>query len=506
MNLLQHTLKHYSQCDPARIALYGESIHISYAELLKEIQTLILELDKARIGLLMDNHPAWAVADLALLFAGKCCVPLPLFFSTEQLQHSIHQAELEMIISDRPLTGLYPIKSFKKVKTCGIDLYFSYLQRNDLCIKSQEHFSGKVTYTSGTTGTPKGVMLSNQCLLNKASALAERSGANAEDRVLSLMPLSTLLENIGGVYVPLLCGASATLYSSNKIGISGSSQLDPQQLLNTINEVQPSAFIIIPQLLGLLLGAYQKGYHLPNTVRFIAMGGAPISQQYLKHAQQLKLPIYEGYGLSEAGSVVALNRIEEHRIGSVGKPLRQHEVKIGHQGEILLKGNLFQGYLGEPQHNKQSYYASGDLGHFDKDGFLYVDGRKRNVIISSFGRNISPEWIEKELDAIPIIKQSLVYGEGKPFLIAILVVNEQVNSSMPHESQSQTQVLDQLLANLNQTLPDYAQIKQFIIAKQDFQISNHQLNASGRPVRQRIYADYQTAIEQCYQELFEKTA
>jgi len=495
MNLLVTKINEQARTKPDSIALYGDSQTINYQQLLTEIYALSPQLTEQKIGLLMENHLAWAIIDLAMLFSEKCAVAIPSFFSHSQIKHSIKDAELELLISD----NFQHIQSLnltitKKIQLnlVGKTIYLCFLDRQ-LNQTTTNAFSGKITYTSGTTGTPKGVMLNYQSIIDKAKNLAECIRATPNDRGLSLLPLSILLENIGGLYVPLLVGASATVLSPQKTGIIGSSQIDSQRLLQTILAVQPSAFIIIPQLLLVLLQAVKNGYILPSSLRFIAVGGAPVSQQLLKLAAIHKLPIYEGYGLSEASSVVALNSPEQQRIGSVGKPLKNHQIKIADDGEILIKNSLFQAYLGQEKMETNDYYPSGDLGRFDEEGFLYIDGRKKNLIITSYGRNISPEWIEKELDASPVIAQSVVYGDARPFLIGIIVLrNPDINDT----------TLNQVINQINNELPDYARIKQFIIADKPFSIANQQLTGTGRPIRNTIYQDYHHAIKQSY----EKTA
>lgn len=152
---------------------------------------------------------------------------------------------------------------------------------NLLPSQSQAAAIRKITYTSGTTAQPKGVMLSQQAILSKVVALAAACEVSDRDTALSILPLSTLLENIGGLYVPLYCGATVSLLAPQRIGISGSSQINSTQLINTLNDYNPTVFIIIPQLLLLLIKLIQEGHKLPASIRFIAMGGAPVSKTLL---------------------------------------------------------------------------------------------------------------------------------------------------------------------------------------------------------------------------------
>ncbi len=520
MNPLEQKIREYAIQQPHKLAIEGDDSQLDYQSLLDEIETTCSTLgfpgssdarqNSHTFAVIMDNHPAWAVLDLCLLFNHQCSVPLPKFFSLEQLKHAITDAGVEYLILDQSamnreliqtLKGL--IQTHENIEIAGKALDFyrlnmpadSVVNANDQDNKQQ---IVKITYTSGTTDHPKGVMLSEDTIMTKVDALRRASEANVDDCTLCILPLSTLLENIGGLYVPLYCGATIFLLSPQSTGLSGSSQIDHEKLIRVILKYRPTAFIIIPQLLLLLIKLVQSGIQLPDSLRFIAMGGAPVSRQLLELAEQLKIPVFEGYGLSEAASVVAVNNPTYHRLGSVGKILDSHTVKISDDGEILVKNQLFSGYLGQPTVNSDDYYATGDIGRLDEDGYLYVTGRKKNVINTSFGRNISPEWLEKELETIPSIAQCVVYGHGRPFLVAIVVLRD--NSKQGISNEQGISNLRQALELLNSQLPDYARIKDFIVAQEPFTVNNELLTGTGRPRRLQIYQTYNKQLERSYEQ------
>ncbi|WP_198262702.1 AMP-binding protein [sulfur-oxidizing endosymbiont of Gigantopelta aegis] len=505
MNALEQRICDYAEQNPHKLAIQGDNINLDYASLWHEIQQLSSRLELLSnaspytFAVLLDNDPAWAVLDLALFFNQQCSVPLPKFFSMEQLKHALTDSQAQYLILDRSNFNTQLIEELSDdiieqtdIVVAEKELLCLHLKRanaNDGFAQTSSENPVKITYTSGTTDKPKGVLLSEQAILSKVAALAIASEANENDIALSILPLSTLLENIGGLYVTLYCGASVILLAPASIGLTGSSQIDAQQLLKSIQQYQPTAFIIIPQLLLLLVNAISNGFKLPSAMRFIAMGGAPISEKVLAMAGQLQIPVFEGYGLSEAVSVVAVNNPSHHKSGSVGRVLEANQVKISDTGEVLVKGDLFNGYLGQAARNDDNYYATGDLGYFDEDNYLFINGRKKNIINTSFGRNISPEWVEKELEAIPQIAQCLVYGHAKPNLVAILVLREISNDLSQLEAE---------IKQLNAHLPDYARIGQFIIADSPFTVANEQLTGTGRPRRELIYNIYQQQLEQCY--------
>lgn len=517
MNLLDKNIHKFAEKNPDKLAIQGDTIALNYQQLLEEIATATAALgltsdnDCQTFAILVDNHPAWAVLDLALLFNKQCTVPLAKFFSIKQLKHALIDSNAEFIILDESLINTQIMDDLDDIILTKKSLLIAQKKLSWFHIKkkaanqSQQNIA-KITYTSGTTDKPKGVLLSEQAIMSKVVSLAAASEANENDISLSILPLSTLLENIGGLYVPLYCGASVIILSPETTGLSGSSQINQQKLLNVVQDYKPTAFIIIPQLLLLFVNAISKGYQLPDSLRFIAMGGAPVSKKILDMAEKLNIPVYEGYGLSEAVSVVAVNSPSFHRSGSVGRVLDANTIKISDAGEIFVKGDLFSCYLGQQCRDKNDFYATGDLGYFDEDDFLYITGRKKNIINTSFGRNISPEWIEKELEAIPLIAQCVVYGHGKPSLVALLVLRDVVlrefvlrEAALTGDSRKKAmQQLQELIAQLNLQLPDYARVSNFILIDIPFSVSNSQLTGTGRPRREIIYKAYKEQLELCY--------
>ncbi|MGL5432078.1 MAG: AMP-binding protein, partial [Plesiomonas shigelloides] len=266
-----------------------------------------------------------------------------------------------------------------------------------------KEFTAKITFTSGTTGQPKGVCLSNQHLMRTTQALADAVSALDIQRHLTVLPLTTLLENITGLYVPLLLGATSLLPSLAEIGFQGSSRLEPQQFLRCLQTFRPHSMVLVPELLRLLLALAPAAADSLSELRFIAVGGGRVAASLLQQAQQLNLPVYQGYGLSECGSVVSLNTPQGNCLGSAGRPLPHCRVRLADDGEILVSGAVMQGYLLAEQthpdssnateaanpadnapthaHAQELEIATGDLGYLDDHGFLHITGRKKNVQI-----------------------------------------------------------------------------------------------------------------------------
>jgi len=489
MSQLIEALTKRAAIEPDAPFLLGKDRTLDFAKTLAEVDALAPRLEGHCLGLLMDNGPAWAVADLAAIQSGLTCVPIPPFFSPAQMQHSLADAGVDLLLTDHSdavsrLCGLSPVET---VEVAGQSLSLFRLPVE----KQAARLDGiaKVTYTSGTTGTPKGVCLSLEAMERVAQSLAQITEATAQDRALSLLPLSTLLENIGGLYVPLLAGGRCSLLPMAQVGMLGASALDLPSLLAALQQQRPTSIILIPQLLQALVEAAEAGAPLPDSLRFIAVGGAPVAESLLRRAEALDLLVYEGYGLSEAASVVAVNSPAAKRIGSVGRSLPHIQVRIAEDGEIQLKGNLFKGYLGD-QPTTDGFWPTGDLGHLDDDGFLHLTGRKKNIFITAFGRNVAPEWVERELLTQPAIAQVAIFGEARPFNIAVILPRPGTDA----------QAITAAVAKTNEALPDYARIGRHLIAEEPFGIQNGQLTGTGRPRRNNIAAHYAAAIDQIYKE------
>ncbi|WP_417358243.1 AMP-binding protein [Gallaecimonas pentaromativorans] len=442
-------------------ALTTDSCQLSGPELLaaaSELADRLTSLGVQRLGLLMDNEPAWAVADLAALKAKRVLVPIPTFFSRGQQMHLIGDAGLDAVLAPVAL----PMAS-KTIETGQGVLSLLSVEG----VKPLPEGTAKITYTSGTTGTPKGVCLSEANMLAVASSLVAATQDLGVERHLCVLPLAVLLENLGGLYVPWLAGASVTLLPMASLGMTGASGLDAGKMLATLSQYQPHSLILVPGLLPVLLAGKAQG--LADSYRFIALGGGKSAQGVLAQAAQLGLPVFEGYGLSETASVVALNSPGAQRLGTVGKVLPHVEVKLSDSGEVLVRGNSFLGYLGESEQQSE-WLATGDLGHLSEDGFLTIQGRSKDTIVTAMGRNVAPEWLEAELGAISGIKQAFVYGDEEQGIHA-LVVTERSD-------------LDAIKAQLNAALPDYAHLQSLTATNEPFSAERQEVTANGRLRRQ----------------------
>jgi long-chain acyl-CoA synthetase len=491
----EQTLAKHVLLKPDAVALQASAMSLTYLQLQQSVNKLRQDwpLDKHHqpIAIAVANHPAWVVLDIAILGSEIPSVPLPFFFSDTQLLHAVLDAGAATLITDQPERFNQIFADFI-VRKSTLSVAGKRLMQFDLKTPTKTLPAGtaKITYTSGTTGNPKGVCLSMQAMLNVAYSVVEATNIQGDAQHLCVLPLSTLLENIAGVYAALIAGATIHLLPSEEVGLNGS-KLDIHRLHSALLNTQASTAILIPELLNALVSAIESGAEkLPN-LRFLAVGGAAVSSNVLLRASKLALPVYQGYGLSECASVVALNTVHNNQIGSVGKPLPHVQIKLAEDDEVLVKGVHFLGYTGDGiTQTAQEWLATGDIGAIDAQGFLQIKGRKKNIFITSFGRNVSPEWVECELLNSPHITQACVFGEAKPWNVALIVAKPNTSSNL----------LTKAIAEINQQLPDYARVSKWI-AVDPFTAANQQLTLNGRLKRKEICQAHHQTINNLYKEV-----
>jgi long-subunit acyl-CoA synthetase (AMP-forming) len=447
------------------------------------------QLNARVLAVLADNGTAWVIADLAALQAGVVQLPLPGFFSDDQLRHALQTTAADLLLTDQA------------ERISGLGLGFHVIEhRDDLILLGREIAAtplpagtAKISFTSGSTGKPKGVCLSAAGLLDTAEAVATALADLAIERHLAVLPLALLLENVAGIYAPLLRGSEIVLPKLAELGWRGmGGGFNPQQLVRQIVVSQPNSLILVPELLKaatLTLRALQQS--APASLQFVAVGGARCDTSLIESARAVGLPAYEGYGMTECGSVVSLNRPGADLPGSVGKALPHVGLHAEVSGELHISNRSFLGYLhaapavgnfaGDCASDYASGHASGDLGHIDGRGFVHLAGRRDNLIITAYGRNIAPEWVEAALLAQPEIAQAVVAGETRGGLAALLV---------PQHADAS---LAAAVTRANASLPDYARVADWQ-ACAPFTPGNDQATGNGRPIRAAILRRYANSL------------
>ena len=398
-----------------------------------------------------------------------------------------------------------------------------------------------IIYTSGTSSQPKGVMLTH------ASILSNILGANElvkeikvkDHRFLSIIPLSHAYEHTAGFFLPIYIGAEI-YFNDNR-----------DQIVSDLLSVKPTLMTAVPRLYEVLykkinnqlatqdkvtqklfyktvaLGTKTfKGFNLSliekaqnlildNIVRkkfqkkfggnlqaFIS-GGAALNEQVGLFFQSLGINILQGYGQTECSPLISCNPINKIKIDTVGLPIKGLKVKLSKEKEILVRGNsLMKGYWKDKNNTDKviinGWLHTGDLGFIDDEGYIKISGRINEMIVNSGGENIAPVPIENLLLAHEEIEQAMVYGHNKPFLIALLVPNENLLNSNSNNVQNLTTQFQGIINNINKNLSPTKRIRKFIILEKHFTIDNNMLTPTLKIKRHKIFSNYYNDIQKLY--------
>ncbi len=444
-SLVLNAVEHHARNIPSRAALSGDARTLNYVDLNEAITDTAARIDRVApttctIAVEMDNIPAWVIVDLAIMRLGHRSLPIPFFFTPAQRGNAISQSGAALLFTDR----LLPEPTIANFTVEDTIIFVYDLPRLSVTLP---YGTAKITFTSGTSAQAKGVCHSREGLERVAMSLVEALGVEYAGIHLAILPLSVLLENVAGLYTTLIAGGHYYVLPQASIGFAKPFTPDFHRLTEALGAAKATSAIVVPEILrGILADLTANHSSLPD-MKLLAVGGARVSSSLLASAASLGLPVFQGYGLTEAGSVVALNSPAHNHAGSVGKPLAHIALEIADDDTVVIQDPAFLGYLGSPA--PQPTFRTGDIGHLDADGFLYIDGRQSNVLITAYGRNIAPEWVESELQAQAGVSQAFVFGDGAPGLGALLV---------PSSLNVTTRDLGDAIARANAALPEYAHV------------------------------------------------
>jgi long-chain acyl-CoA synthetase len=405
-------------------------------------------------------------------------------------------------------------------------------------------------YTSGTTGPPKGVMLSHANLAWTAQTMIDVGGARDGDVSVSYLPLSHIAEQMCTIHLPATAGS--TVYFAESL----------DKIADAIKEARPTVFFGVPRIwekfhaglaakLSELTGTKKallewarkvckqvnahkdRGEPVPRVIdaqyklairlvitklktalgfdraRSLLSGAAPIAPDVLEFFASLDMPIREVYGQSEDCGPTSLNLEGRTRLGSVGPPLPGLECKIADDGEILVRGpNVFLGYYKEPEATAETlrdgWLCSGDLGAFDPDGFLSITGRKKEIIITSGGKNIAPKNIEAALKQSPLIGEAVIIGDRRKYLTALVTLDEAAARKLAPDAEHLDEApairsaIQVRVDEVNHSLARVEQIKRFAILARPFGIDSGELTPTMKLKRKVITQKYAREIEAMY--------
>lgn len=541
-----------------------------------------------RVSLLSENRLEWLYTDMGVLGAGGCIVPIYPTLIDEEVEYIVSHSESKFMVVENNLQlqkGLYTAKRYPGLqKIIVIDmngvgpnpLVMSFDELLEKGKKLYDANPGKfkeladavtpddlatIVYTSGTTGVPKGAMITHKNIMAVVMALhkIEPHYAYDTDQTVPFLPLSHVFERIAGHFYGMYVGITASYAES----------LDT--ILQDIQEKRPTVVLAVPRVLekvyqriisqvqeqspfkqkvfywgqkvgnkistlreqkkkpGLLLKLkYKIAYAiifkklqnaLGGRVRWMTASGAPTAREIILFFNSAGIMVIEGYGMTECCAPATMSNIADYRIGTVGRPLPGVDIKIADDGEILIKGdNVFKGYWKMPEETKESftpdgYFMSGDIGVFDDAGFLMITDRKKDLIITSGGKNVAPQKIENLIKSDPLFTQAIVIGDKRKYLTALVNISQEQAEHVAREkgisftsfndlleNEQFQKIVEEHIEKCNQKLARYETVKKVGIIRNEFSKETGELTATLKVKRKIVQEKYKSIIDSLYEE------
>lgn len=403
-------------CDPVRRLTYQR-----YAQLARVIRDIVAkETSNRHVGLLLPGSSAFGATFFGTLWTGKVVVPLNFLLSPEELGDIVTDAGLDLVIAIKHFAELANALPTRTIFLEDLPLKRKLVMSAFRSLPDPPAVSpdalAVLLYTSGTSGKCKGVELSYDNLKSNCDAIIESASLTKDDALLGVLPPFHVFGLTGNVLVPVVCKAPAFMIP----------RFSPTAVLKSLREDKPTVFMAIPSMYGALLRSKSAKPSDFECTRLLISGGEPLPEQIgAGFRDRFGVPLLEGYGMTESSPVIALNSQNVNRSGSVGKPIPGVRVKIVDEqgaevqentdGEILVTGpNVMKGYHNLPDEtsavlDSEGWLRTGDIGMIDDDGFLYITGRKKEMIIVG-GENVFPREIENAIEQHEAVAESAVIG------------------------------------------------------------------------------------------------
>ncbi len=577
-DLLEYALRRNENAAALHRHVSGSWVPVTTAELGRRVRHLTLGLYELGVkpgepvGLIAPSSPSWLLVDLAIMSLGAVTVPLFTRISPESMAHEIKDSGMRSIfvgsVGELPMVRKTGGRRLQNVVTFGLpeggdDLFEQLLQDgakldekrpalfHELRRAVEPHALATISYTSGSSGLPKGVELTHRNIVSQIRGAARLYPlAPSENRALCALPLAHIFERMVSYFY--LANGVPLYFAHN-----------PKRLPELIRELQPTVMTAVPRMLekaclqlhaeidgwvgvagriarrararaetkppnepprltDRLYGAlvYRKLLDtLGGRFRIVISGAATLQADIARFLWNIGLPVYEGYGLTEASPVIAANYPAANKIGTVGLPFPEVEVKITADREILARGpSIMRGYHNNKQATAQTidsdgWLHTGDLGHLDAEGYLTIEGRRKEIFKKSTGEYVPPVPIEQRLARHPVVDKAVVIADGRVSVTVLLfpdpdgVTEHKRTLKMPHMSDEeflQSEVLSvdlsEFIHDVNDQLHHCESIENFRLLPRPLSIDSGELTPTMKVHRQAIEAKYRDLIEEMYAE------
>ena len=532
-----------------------------------------------RVAIISENRPEWQIADLAIMSIGAITVPAYTTSTQKDYEYILNHCEARcLIVSTETLAkkaipaaaksikckNIIMIENLNEIKNNNVSIaYWNNLikenSNNNINLEENAKDINRkdtacIIYTSGTGGNPKGVMLSHGSMMHNCSGAQELLMNETlklnNIRFLSWLPLShsyehtlqyykmsvggeiyyaesidKLLQNMSEAKPHIMTAVPRfydSLYTRISQGLKNQSKIS-QFLFNKTIELGKKKYIngklsgaenFFNNLLSKIVRKKVKKRFGGNLLALVS-GGAALNFEIGLYLSALGLPLLQGYGQTETGPVISANRPKKIKLDTVGPPLKNTEVKIAEDGEILVSGeNMMNGYWNDPESTnntiKDGWVHTGDIGELDNDNYLKITDRKKDIIVNAGGDNISPTRIEEKLNIKPEIAQSMLYGDFKNYLVAIIVPdkdyikkwseehNKDFNISAIIKDEDFIKIIKESIDDLNKNVSVIENVRKFLLIDEEFTVENDMMTPTLKVRRFKVKEKYQEKLETLY--------
>ena len=532
-----------------------------------------------RVAVMLRNCPEWIMFDMAALGMGLVTVPLYTNDRPENVAYIVENADIKVILvqNQRQWRQLSQITSIHEALQCVVSVAPVTHAKDDdsrlvhlhdwldgdahgryQSVSQESEELATIVYTSGTTGRPKGVMLSHKNILSNAYAALQCAEFVEQDVFLSFLPLSHALERTAGCFMPMM--ANMTVCFARSI----------QQLAQDLQEVCPTVFVSVPRIYEMIYAKIlsqvaqqsslrkrvftwtqqtgwrrfehktgKAGWHwsllvwpllnylvaakisrrLGGRLRFAIVGGAALDKTITRFFISLGIPLYQGYGMTESSPVISVGRPDANDPFSIGKALPGIETRLGEGGELYTRSDcVMLGYYNDLQATEQvidaeGWLHTGDIVHISDEGYLYITGRIKDIIVLANAEKVSPQDMETAICTDPLFEQVMILGEGRAFLSALVVLNETqwgiLAEDLGLESQAQESLRNsavhkhvlRCLAKCLREFPGYAQVRRACMYLEPWTIENGLLTPTLKIRRTQLVRQFAEDIDAMYASL-----